>query len=102
MRTVGAFLSDEHLGDAMLDLAPTMCYHAFLSSRHLAATMWGISVYQTLSAITQRAANLSEQKSGNKSMTDKPKEDKGKIKADSHFQRHFDLGVSTRYFGRPR
>ena len=79
---MGAFLSDEHRGDAMPDLAPTMCYHAFLSPPHLAATMSGISVYQTLSAITQRAANLSEQKSGNKSMTDKPKKDKGKIKAD--------------------
>ena len=101
MRTVGAFLSDEHLGDAMLDLAPTMFHHAFLSPPHLAATMWGISVYQTLSAITQRPANLSEQKSGNKSMTDKPKEDNGKIKADLYFQCDFDLGVSTRYFGRP-
>ena len=80
MRTVGAFLSDEHLGDAMLDLAATMCYHAFLSAGHLSATMWGISVYQTLSAIAQRAANISEQKSRNKSMTDKTKEDYGKIK----------------------
>ena len=81
MRTVGFSLSDEHRADAMLDLALTMCYHAFLSPRHLAATMWGISVYQTLSAISQRAANLSEQKSRNKSMTDKPNKDKGKIKA---------------------
>ena len=80
MRTVGAFLSDEHLGDAMLDLAATMCYHAFLSAGHLSATMWGISVYQTLSAIAQRAANISEQKSRNKSMTDKTKKDNGKIK----------------------
>ena len=59
--------------------------------------MSGISVYQTLSAITQRAANLSEQKSGNKSMTDKPKEDKGKIKVDSSQDLHFqcDLESST-------
>ena len=35
MRTVGAFLSEEHLGDAMPDPAPTMCFHAFLSPPHL-------------------------------------------------------------------